>query len=254
MDSDRSVMMRGDAQPVGDFAHGGRAFYGASVGILMLETQFPRIPGDMGNVSTWPFPVQFRVVPGASPERVVKQRSQGLADAFIEVGQSLVRDGVDGIATTCGFLSLLQAELAAALQVPVASSALMQVPMVNAMLPPGRRCGVVTVSSADLTQAHLLAANAPSDTPVAGTEAGIELTRALVGNALTLDVAKAEAEVVGAAMTLVERHPELGAIVLECTNMPPYAAAVRRATGVPVYDIVSFVSWFHAGLAPRSYG
>ena len=84
---------------------GGKALYGASVGILMLEARFPRIPGDMGNAGTWDFPVHYRIVRNASPDRVVRQGSAGLLDDFIEAARGLVADGVDGITTNCGFLS-----------------------------------------------------------------------------------------------------------------------------------------------------
>ena len=89
-------------------AEGGKAVYGANIGILMLEARFPRIPGDMGNALSWPFPVHYRVVRGASPDRVVRRRAEGLLDAFIEAGRELVADGADGITTNCGFLSLYQ--------------------------------------------------------------------------------------------------------------------------------------------------
>jgi hypothetical protein len=136
-------------------AKGGKAIYGASVGILMLEARFPRIPGDMGNALTWPFPVHKKVVSAASPDRVVRQGAEGLLDAFIAAARELVADGVDGITTNCGFLSLFQQELANAVHVPVATSSLMQVRMVNALLPAGRRAGILTVSASSLTPKHL---------------------------------------------------------------------------------------------------
>src|SRR5512140_1147356 len=95
-------------------ARGGKAIYGAPLGILMLEARFPRIPGDMGNGTTWPFPLPYRVVRGASPAKVVLQNAQGLLPAFIEAAQDLVRQGAEAITTNCGFLSLFQHELAAA--------------------------------------------------------------------------------------------------------------------------------------------
>ncbi|HEX3497782.1 MAG TPA: hypothetical protein VHT04_00515, partial [Stellaceae bacterium] len=114
--------------PFGDssrIAHGGKRLYGARLGILMLETRFPRIPGDMGNAATWPFPVLYKVVKGASPKRVVEDRASGLRDAFLAAAKELVGLGADGITTTCGFLSLYQRELAAHVGVPVATSSLM---------------------------------------------------------------------------------------------------------------------------------
>lgn len=235
-------------------ARGGRAIYGAPLGILMLEARFPRIPGDMGNATTWPFPVLYRVVRGASPKRVVEQGATGLLDAFIEAGRDLIDLGAEAITTNCGFLSIFQAELSAALSVPVATSSLMQVPWVQAMLPPGRRVGVVTVNAAGLSPAHLAGAGVPADTPVAGCEGGREFFRVLIrAESQDMDVDAARADVVGAALALQAATPDLGAIVLECTNMPPYAADVAAATGLPVFDIFSLVTWFQAGLRPHRH-
>jgi hypothetical protein len=235
-------------------ARGGKAIYGAPLGILMLEAKFPRIPGDMGNATTWPFPVLYRVVLGATPEKVVLQGAAGLLPDFVAAAQELVRLGAEAITTNCGFLSLFQHELAQAVGVPVATSSLMQVPWVQATLPPGKRVGVVTVSKKSLTPRHLEAAGVPLDTPVAGTENGTEFFRVLIEAAKPdMDIAAAERDVVGAGVDLVARHPEIGALVLECTNMPPYAAALAEAVRLPVYDIYSMIAWFHAGLRPRDF-
>lgn len=227
--------------------------YGASVGILMLDARFPRIPGDVGNATTWPFPVLYRVVRKATPDLVVRQGAAGTLDAFIEAGRDLVRDGADGITTNCGFLSLFQQQLSEALQVPVATSSLMQVELVNRLLPPGKRAGILTISASTLTPRHLEAAGVPANTPVGSTEGGREFTRAILGNELELDVDLARQDNIEAALELCARHPDIGAIVLECTNMVPYAADIRAATGVPVFTIESFISWFQAGLVPRRY-
>jgi Asp/Glu/hydantoin racemase len=238
----------------GRIASGGKAVYGARLGILMLEARFPRIPGDMGSALTWPFPVLYRVVRGASPERVVRQRAAGLLNDFLAAAEELVALGADGITTNCGFLSLFQKELAARVGVPVATSSLMQVGIVQATLPPGKRVGIVTVDGRSLSPDHLAAAGVSADTPFIGTETGREFTRVLIGNEERLDAALAERDLLDAGETLLGRHPEIGAIVLECTNMGPYSAALQRHLGIPVHDIVSFITWFHAGLAPRSFG
>lgn len=232
---------------------GGKAVFGAAVGILMLEARFPRVPGDMGNALTWPFPVHYRVVRGASPDLVVRGGAEGLLEPFIDAARDLVATGADGITTNCGFLSLFQRELADAVGVPVATSSLMQIPAVQAVLPRGRRVGVLTVSKQTLTPAHLEAAGVPLDTPVVGTEGGREFTRAILGNEPELDVAKSRLDLLDAGRALLDAHPDVGAIVLECTNMVPYAAELRRAFGLPVFSIYSFVTWFQSGLMPRAY-
>jgi Asp/Glu/hydantoin racemase len=236
---------------------GGLNQYGFAVGILMLDTRFPRVPGDMGNARTFPFPVRYHRVTGATPPRVVRGGAEGLLPAFVEGARALEREGVGAITTNCGFLVKLQRELAAAVSVPVFTSSLMLVPLVHRMLPPGRRVGVLTVDASALTAEHLAGAGIGADVPlaVAGMEGEKEFTRVMLGDELELDVDLAREEHVRVARRLLADHPDVGAIVLECTNMPPYTTDIQRATGVPVFDIVSLVHLVHdalvAGLPPR---
>ena len=230
---------------------GGKPIYGASLGILMLEARFPRILGDMGHAGTWDFPVLYKVVRDASPDRVVRQGAEGLLDAFISAARALEADGVDGITTNCGFLALYQAEMSAAVNVPVLTSSLMQVQMVNALLPKGKRAGVLTISGSTLTPRHLTAAGVPEGTPIGTTEGGAHFTEAILGDAPELDPEAAERDNVEAAKSMCKDHPNLGAIVLECTNMTPYASVITKETGIPVYSMVTFVNWFQAGLVPQ---
>jgi Asp/Glu/hydantoin racemase len=235
-------------------ARGGKAVYGARLGILMLEARFPRIPGDMGNATTWPFPVLYKVVGGASPDRVVRRRAEGLLPAFLDAARELVALGADGITTNCGFLSLYQAELARHAGVPVATSSLMQIPLVQALLPAGKRVGVLTISAATLTPDHLAAAGAPPDLPVVGTEGGREFSRVMLDEKHTLDAAAAEQDMIEAGERLVSEHADIGAIVLECTNMSAFARALSDHLLLPVYSFYNFVTWFHGGIVPRDFG
>lgn len=234
-------------------ATGGKSIYGASVGILMLDAKFPRIHGDMGNAQTWPFPVLYRIVRGATPDIVVRQGAEGQLGAFIDTARELVQDGADGITTNCGFLSLFQEQLAEALSVPVVTSSLMQVAQVNSILPKGRRAGLLTISGSTLTSEHLAKANVPAKTPIGTTEGGREFTRVILGNEDRLDVGVARSDNVNAALALQAKNPELGAIVLECTNMCTYAADIERATGLPTFSMVDLVVWFQRGLSPVNF-
>jgi Asp/Glu/hydantoin racemase len=236
---------------------GGYHLYGFSVGILVLDTQFPRIPGDMGNAATFPFPVRYHRVPGATPELVVRQGARDLLPAFIEGAKSLVRDGVQAITTNCGFLAKFQRDLAASVAVPVFTSSLLLVPMVHRMLPPGKAVGVLTVDATSLTAADFAGAGITPDmtVAVAGLETEREFTRVLLGNQLTLDVEVVRREHMRVAQRLCAEHPEVGALVLECTNMPPYRADIQAATGLAVFDIVHLVQMVHTavghGIPPR---
>jgi Asp/Glu/hydantoin racemase len=236
---------------------GGQNIYGFSVGILMLDTRFPRIPGDMGNAATFDFPVRYHRVSGASPDRVVRQGQHELLPAFVEGARFLEGEGVRAITTNCGFLAKFQAELATAVSVPVFTSSLMLVPLVHRMLPPGRAVGILTVDAKSLHEEHMRGAGISPDLPVvvAGLEGEREFTRVLLGDQMELDVEAAREEHLAVTRRLLAAHPDVGAIVLECTNMPPYRAVLQQATGLPIFDITSLVRMVHdaleRGLPPR---
>ncbi|MDP7651096.1 MAG: aspartate/glutamate racemase family protein [Rhodospirillales bacterium] len=238
----------------GRMVYGGKNLYGARLGFLMLDVETPRMPGDVGNAATWPFPVLYGVVPGANPRRVVNERGKGLLDAIYGTAQRLVKEGADGIASTGGFFSIYQAELAARCEVPVATSSLMQIPLVERLLPPGKRVGVITVQSDQLSAEHLEAAGAAPDTPVVGTENGREFSRVFHNAETVLNAELAELDILDAGQEMVSRHPEVGAIVFECHNMAPFARSLRDSIGMPVFSVYSFFTWFHAGLEPRDFG
>ncbi|MCK8464468.1 aspartate/glutamate racemase family protein [Aliiroseovarius sp. S1339] len=225
----------------------------AAVGILMLETSFPRPLGDIGHQHTWDFPVHMRAVGGASAQKVVHEDPRALLDGFVQVGRELIADGCAGLTTSCGFLSLMQDELKDALGVPFASSPLMQVPMVEATLPTNQEAGILTISKESLSAAHLRAAGARDDLPIEGLPRDGAFATAVFDDLPDMNFAACQAEMHATAQRLVLRRETVGAIVLECTNMAPYAADIAKITGRPVYSIVSFLNWFQAGLAPTRY-
>jgi len=211
----------------------------------------------MGNATTFPFPVRYHRVDGAAPDLVVRRGADGLLDNFVAGARYLEREGVGAITTNCGFLVKFQRQMAAAVRIPVFTSSLLLVPMVHRLLGPGRRVGIMTVNKPSLTPEHLTGAGIGPDIPLAviGMETEKEFTRVMLDNELELDVDAAREEHLRIARRLVTEHSDIGAIVLECTNMPPYADDIRRETGLPVFDIISLVRMAHdalaAGLSPR---
>ncbi|MFN0043411.1 MAG: aspartate/glutamate racemase family protein [Alphaproteobacteria bacterium] len=226
---------------------------GAVVGVLLLDTKFPRVFGDGGNSDTFPFPVLVKRVQGATPFQVVDRQAEGLLEPFVKGAHELVAAGAAGITTTCGFLAIFQRELAQRAGVPVAASSIIQVPLAQRLLPAGKRVGIITADSRNFTARHLEGAGLALDTPVIGTETGTTLTRVFTDKLTEYRFEDCEADLVNAGRAMLERHPDVGAFVLECTNMPPFAGALERALGLPVYDFYTLISWFHSGLKPTRF-
>jgi hypothetical protein len=221
----------------------------------MLDTHFPRPPGDIGSPATFDFPVVYRVVERATPARVVDGGAAGLVEAFCEAARELEAAGVGAITTSCGFLALHQRTLAEAVSVPVLTSSLLQVPLALAAIRPRHTVGVVTFNAEALTPAHFAAVGVPSldRVRITGLEAAPAFFRPIAEDLSILDVAAAEREILDVVTAWVAEQPDLGALVLECTNLPPYSAAIQRATGLPIWDITTLVRWAYAGVN-RSHG
>ncbi|MEP5762095.1 MAG: aspartate/glutamate racemase family protein [Litoreibacter sp.] len=214
------------------------------LGILMLDTSFPRILDDAGNSDSYPFEVRIKVVEGAGALDVVRSNkpSPELVAAFCDAAKDLERQGAVGLISTCGFLIHIQDEIARAVQIPVMVSALSLYPLL-ARLFVGAPIGILTASSASLNGAALAAAGiSESDVEIEGLETcGAFRESVLTGKSdqvPMLDEKAIESAVTERARRIVQRKPETAAFLLECGNLPPYSAAITAATGKRVYSIL----------------
>lgn len=227
-----------------NIVYGGYNVYGYKLGVLMLETSFPRIVGDIGNAATWNFPVLYKVVKGGTPNKVVLQLTMDDIQPFIDEAQELERQGVKAITTSCGFLALFQRELREAVNIPVIASALVMVPWVYSMISEKGKVGILTANSDTLTPRHLEAVGVDKIPHVIyGLQNEEVFTDFTVQNWDSVDTDKCERELVYMAKKLVDENPDVRALVLECTNMPPYTEAIKKAVGIPVFDLVSMVNF-----------
>ena len=218
------------------------------LGILMLDTRFPRIVGDVGNASSYEFPVIFRRMEGIGSADAVAarpDRSRVLA-ALKANAEALAAEGAVGLGTSCGFLALYQQDLAALSPVPVATSALLHIAKL-----PERRTGVITASAKNLTPGHFEAVGASGDTPVVGLPEDSSFAGTFLRNGLTLDREAVEREVVAAGRELLKKHPAVDTLVLECTNLPPYKPALEQALGLPVLDVLDLLKDLYREVSAR---
>jgi len=219
----------------------------------MLATRFPRLPGDIGNPASFPFPVLYRLVPSARVGAVVRDAGPqpSVADAIVAAARELESEGADLIATSCGFLGGLQDRLQTACSAPVLASALVILPWLRLLYGRTAPIGVLTFDARALSPLHF-GAGADGPLVVEGLEQGAELFPVISEDRPTLDRERAAADAVGAARQLAAHEPGLAAILLECTNLSPYRDRIAAATGLPVYDImiaISLVAGAHGGSA-----
>lgn len=225
------------------------------LGVVMLNTRFPRLPGDIGNPETFPFPVVYRRVEAATVDAVVRDGAvvpaavAGLTAAVRELADE---EEVSVIATSCGYLGALQEELQAAVGVPVVASAFALLPFLRAVYGPEAKVGVLTFDARRLSPSHFGPWAGPEDAErivIEGIEAGQELHRVIAGDLPELDRTLAEADVLEAGRRLIARAPQVAALLLECTNLSPYRQALAAAVGPPVYDLNQAIAWMAAGRA-----
>lgn len=238
------------------YANEGQDYYGFPIGIIVMQCHIPFPPGSPNNPSTFDFPVLYSKVSGATMDTLIYDpQFDTLKDQFIGAGRELVQQGVEAIFGGCGFMVLFQREMAQALPVPVFSSSLLQLPIISQSLSPEQSIGIITASGSSLTDRHMEIALNGADVSyvIGGLETRPAFKSAVHDQAGVLDSDAVQAEVVQEALDLQRENPKLGAILLECTDLPPYAAAVQQATGLPVYDITTLIQWGYSAIRPRVF-
>ena len=226
-----------------------QAWYGESIGILILNASYPCIPGNVGNAGTFDFPVRYEKVEGASIDRLLNQQDATLVKPFTDAARNLQRAGVRAITGACGFMALFQKEVAASVDIPVFLSSLLQIPFIYKVT--GKKVGIITANASCLTEKHLENTGVTQDCPIAiaGMESQPEFKSAILEEKGTLDTVKIENEVIGVAQQLAHDNPEIGSILLECSDLPPYAAAVQDAVNLPIFDFITMINYIHSSLA-----
>jgi hypothetical protein len=231
----------------------GQYFAGYAMGIVVLEAWYPILPGDVSNASSFDFPVRYKTLRGATSERI-RAADPTLLNVIIEAGRELEQEGVRAVVGACGFLGIYQQEVAAALNTPVFLSSLLQIPMIHRALKPQQHVGVICADASSLDQQTLAACGVSSDIPVVikGLEDQLEFDSILEDRG-EFDFDRLEQEVVESAQQLKAMEPYVGAILLECSIIPQFAAAVQSAVRLPVFDYMTMINWIYHGVVQRPH-
>jgi len=232
----------------------GRVSAGEAIGILLLDTCVPFIPGDVANASTYAFPVRFQKVKGFSVRRALSRDPSVYAE-LRDAAEDLVQQGVRAVTGDCGFMGTHQKKLARELGVPVFLSSLLQIPFISLLNGENAKVGIITADSASLS-ADLLAAVGVSDATrlvIGGLEDCRQFYQFAIEESGTLDAAAVEKEVVDLTRAMVADNPEVRAILLECSLLPPYAAAVQEAVNLPVFDYITMINFVFSAVVKQRY-
>ncbi|SEQ42601.1 aspartate/glutamate racemase family protein [Piscibacillus halophilus] len=233
----------------------GQVSYGESIGILLLDTYTPFVPGDVGNATTYSFPVRFQRIDGFTFSKLLT-KDPALVEPLLEAGHNLVKEGVKAITGDCGYMAMFQKEIASELKVPVFLSSLLQLPFMEAMLGPEEKIGIIC-SHSDYFDHEILEGMGvqinSSKLRVMGMETAEHFRLAAhVENGL-LDPDVVEQEAVSIAREFVSEYPDIKLILLECSSLPPYGAAIQQATGLPVFDYVTMINHVHSAVVKSRF-
>jgi aspartate/glutamate racemase len=229
--------------------------YGYTIGMLCAEWNVPFVPGDLNNASTFAFPVRYLPVEGAAGSEVLTGDADAYAELFVAAARQLEAEGVHAITGNCGYMAAYQDVVAAAVSIPVFMSSLLQAPLLLRMLSPQQRLGVLVANGGGITDGVLRGAGIsdPARLRIQGLDHKPHFNEVILQEVGTLDEDRLRSEVVEAAMEAVEADPGIGAILLECSDLPPYARSVQEATGLPVFDWAGFIRYVHDAISPRGY-
>lgn len=234
---------------------GGPNIYGVPIGVLCTEAYHAKVPGHIKNASTFDFPVSYKVVKGVTPEKIINKGDMSLLEPLIEAARDLEEEGVLAITGSCGFMVLYQGQLADAVSIPVFMSGLIQVPMVHRMLRADQKVGLMVARKDTLTQEHLRIVGA-ENVPVciAGMDNTKEVREVIIeGKRRELDLDKLEEEVVSAAVNLARENPDMGAIVMEGTDFPPFSHIIQQKLNLPVFDIITLTNMVYQAVVRKGY-
>lgn len=232
----------------------GQVSAGEAIGILLLETSVPFIPGDVANATTYAFPVRFQKVDGFSVRRALA-KDPSVYEDLCDAAQQLVQQGVRAITGDCGFMGIHQKKLAREFKIPVFLSSLLQIPFISLVIGDKALMGVISADSKSISN-DLLSAVGVSDISnlvIAGLEESRNFYRFAIEETGSLDSKAVEEEVVTLARDMVAKNPNIKALLLECSLLPPYGAAVQEAVGLPVFDYITMINFVFSAVVRQRY-
>lgn len=229
--------------------------YGHAIGIILVDVKTSFIPGDVGNASTYSYPVLYRTAPGVTLTRLIKLGDRSLLPSILEAAQYLVDHGVRAISSDCGYMIRFQKEVSEQIAIPTLLSSLVMLPTLQKTIPPHSKIGILCASKQYLTPDLLSMAGVEdmASVVIQGMEHCAAFRQPILDEMPLLDAKAIEIEITTTAREMIKNNPEISVILLECSNMPPYARAIQQATGRMVFDYISLIDFFYGASFRRAY-
>jgi hypothetical protein len=237
--------------------------YGMGLGIIILDDVYPGFPGDVRNASAFPFPVQYEIVEGVDIWALVHEKDKSpCREPIKRAAKKLESMGCRAIAAECGYFAYFQKDIAGYVDVPVFMSSLLQVPLAQQLIGPEKVVGILAARQKQLLPEHLEAVGIKlgSNYVITGAEDDgrcpefENLWYAPVRpNPPQAYYDKAEKEFVQVAVEFYKAHPNMGAMMLECTGMQPFARAIQREIDIPIFSWGTLLDYAYSVTVHRDY-
>ncbi len=237
--------------------------YGMGLGIILLDDVYPAFPGDVRNASGYPFPIQYEIACDVDIHRLVVEADKTpCLQPLLNAAKNLEQMGCKAIVGECGYFAYFQREVAASVNIPVFMSSLLQVPMAQQIIAPGQVVGILMANSNYLTDQHLTSVGIQLNSNYVIGGAMNELrcqefdhlwTNGLRTDPPSANYDKAEAEFIEVATQFFNQHPDMGAMVLECTGFPPFARALQQIIDIPVFSWGTLLDYAYSIVVHRTY-
>ena len=237
--------------------------YGMGLGIIVLDDAYPGFPGDVRNASAFPYPVQYEIARGVDNHALVWEEDKSPCLAPIQqAAKNLERMGCRAIAAECGYFAYFQKEIAGYVDVLVFMSSLLQVPFIQQVIGPDKTVGILCAQKRFLTDTHLekVGIDLKSNYVIAGAqdEYGCpefdnlwDPEKRPARPEIYYD--KAEKDMIAACVAYHQQYPQIGALMLECTGMQPFARAVQRQIDLPVFSWGTLLDYAFSVVVHRDY-
>lgn len=228
---------------------------GYTIGIMLLDVHYPIIPGNVVNAYTYKFPVRHMWVEGANQDRM-HSGDETLLPELIKTAKQLEVEGCRAICGACGYFGHFQRRVADKIDIPVYLSSVVQVPWITVGLKKNEKIGILCADGANLTKELFKECNVSEDNfnrCVIKSAGELLEFSAFMERRGHFNNEKIKNELINLVKELVKENEDIGAILLECSDMPPYAAAIQKEVNLPVFDFITMINFVHNSVAQKPY-